>query len=113
MLFHSNAGASKITNTLPMRSDVMYQTANYPDLAEMFGFTGSTFNLWDARSRVLRGADLGKGIDASLGANSIALSKEGRAVPYNDAAVDGGIDSFSGNQFRQIRLYIECLGPTL
>lgn len=66
VLFHSNAGASKITNALPMRGDVLYRTADYPDLAEMYAFTGETFNLWDARARVLRSADLGKGIDASL-----------------------------------------------
>lgn len=60
-----------------------------------------------------RGAQPFTAINTSLGSNSIALSAEGRAVPYNDGAVNGGPDSFSGTQNRQIRLYIECLGPTL
>lgn len=36
----------------------------------------------------------------------------GISAPEDDGD-DGGTGSFSGTQARQIRLYIECLGPTL
>lgn len=66
IIFHSDAPAANITHGIQMRSDVTYNVADYPDLAEVYGFTGSTFVLKDARARVIRGADLGKGVDTAL-----------------------------------------------
>lgn len=66
LLFHSHAPAASITHGIQVRSDVTYNTADHPDLAEVLGVAGSTFVLPDGRARVLRGADLGRGIDAAL-----------------------------------------------
>lgn len=66
IIFHSDAPAANIPHGIQMRSDVTYNVADYPDLAEVYGFTGSTFVLKDARARVIRGADLGKGVDTAL-----------------------------------------------
>lgn len=66
IMFHSDAPAATVTHGIQMRSDVTYNAADYPDLAAAYGFTGSTFVLKDARARVIRGADLGCGIDTAL-----------------------------------------------
>lgn len=66
ILFHSHAPAASITHGIQVRADVTYNKADHPDLAEMLGVPGSTFVLPEGRARVLRGADLGAGIDASL-----------------------------------------------
>lgn len=60
-----------------------------------------------------RGAQPFIAINTSLGVCSITLSKERRAVPYTDTDANGGSDFFTGANNRQIRLYVECLGPTL
>ena len=66
VMFHSDGPAANITHAIQVRSDVVYNTADHPDLATFYGFTGSTFVLKDGRSRVLRGADNGRGIDTAL-----------------------------------------------
>ena len=71
IIFHSDGDPTKITHGIQMRSDVVYNTANYPDLAEFYGVTASTFVLKDARARVIRGSDNGRGIDASLANGSL------------------------------------------
>lgn len=65
-IFYSDAPAANITQGIQLRSDVTYNTADHPDLAELYGFVGPTFVLKDGRARVLRGADLGRGIDSAL-----------------------------------------------
>lgn len=71
IIFHSDGDPTKITHGIQMRSDVVYNTANYPDLAEFYGVTASTFVLKDARARVIRGSDNGRGIDTSLANGSL------------------------------------------
>ena len=66
VLFHSHAPAASITHGIQVRSDVTYNKADHPDLAEILGVAGSTFVLPDGRARVLRAADNGRGIDAAL-----------------------------------------------
>ena len=53
-------------NAIQVRADVIYNAADHPDLAEMMGATGATFVLPEGRARVLRSADNGVGVDASL-----------------------------------------------
>lgn len=48
---------------LPLRSDLVWNKADYPDLAELLGVTGATFTLAEARGRVLRALDNGAGFD--------------------------------------------------
>ena len=57
---------SRSKHGIQLRSDVTYNTADHPDLAAFYGFAGSTFVLKDARARVIRSADLGRGIDTAL-----------------------------------------------
>ena len=66
LIFHSDGDPAKITHGIQMRSDVVYNTSDYPDLAEFYGAVGTTFVLNDARARVIRGSDLGRGIDSAL-----------------------------------------------
>lgn len=52
---------------LEVRSDVTLQSADFPDLAEYLGITGSTFVLDEARAEFIRNADSGRGKDAGRG----------------------------------------------
>ncbi|WP_174864288.1 hypothetical protein [Comamonas jiangduensis] len=49
---------------LQVRGDVVLQAADFPDLAEYLGVTGSTFVLDEARGEFIRNADSGRGKDA-------------------------------------------------
>lgn len=66
VLFFSHAPAANITHGIQVRADVTYNKADHPDLAEILGVSGSAFVLPEGRARVLRAADLGAGVDASL-----------------------------------------------
>lgn len=66
VLFHTLLDPEDVPHGVQARNDIAYATSSHPDLAEILGATGPTFTLPDARARVLRGADLGKGIDATL-----------------------------------------------
>ena len=66
VLFFSHAPAANVTHGIQVRADVTYNKADYPDLAEILGVSGSTFVLPEGRARVLRAADNGRGIDPSL-----------------------------------------------
>lgn len=48
---------------LEVRADVVLQKADFPDLAEYLGVTGSTFVLDEARGEFIRNADSGRGKD--------------------------------------------------
>ena len=66
VLFFSHAPAASVTHGIQVRADVTYNKADYPDLAEILGVSGSTFVLPEGRARVLRAADNGRGIDTAL-----------------------------------------------
>lgn len=66
VMFHSDGPAANITHGIQVRSDVVYNTADHPDLAAFYGFAGPTFVLKEGRARVLRAADNGRGIDTAL-----------------------------------------------
>lgn len=66
VLFFSHAPSANVTHGIQVRADVTYNTADHPDLAEIFGVSTPTFVLPEGRARVLRAADLGIGIDTSL-----------------------------------------------
>lgn len=58
------ANVTSWPGALPLRSDLVWNTADYPDLAALLGVVGPTFTLAEARARVLRALDNGLGIDA-------------------------------------------------
>lgn len=68
---------------LPIRSDVVYQQENYPDLAEYLGLSGSgTFSLVETRGEFLRVLDNGRGIDVNRALRS----------PQHGTLIGGGFD---------------------
>lgn len=72
-----------IEGYLPIRSDVVYQQANYPDLAEYLGLSGSgTFSLVESRGEFLRVLDNGRGIDVNRALRS----------PQYGTLIGGGFD---------------------
>lgn len=106
IIFHSDAPAANITHGIQMRSDVTYNVADYPDLAEVYGFTGSTFVLKDARSRVIRGADLGRGIDTALvngylQEDAIRNISGSLTTVTETSIVDGAAGAFTGSSFKK------------
>ena len=63
-LFFSYDNPASISGALPVRGDVSYQQANYPDLVERLGLSGSgTFTLAEARGEFIRVLDNGRGVD--------------------------------------------------
>lgn len=74
VLFHSDLDPSLIDYAIQVRNDVVYNSSSHPDLAEALGVTGPAFILPDGRGRVLRGADLGLGVDTSLVNGSLTES---------------------------------------
>lgn len=65
--FYAHDPLGKITHGIQVRTDVTYNKADHPDLAEYLGITTETFVLpGDGRARVLRGTDLGAGVDTAL-----------------------------------------------
>lgn len=55
---------------LEVRADVVLQSADFPDLAEYLGVTGSTFVLDEARGEFIRNLDSGRGKDAGRAVGS-------------------------------------------
>lgn len=63
-LFFSYDNPSNIPGALPVRGDVSYQQANYPDLVARLGLSGNgTFTLAEARGEFIRVLDNGRGVD--------------------------------------------------
>lgn len=75
---------------LPVRGDITYNQANYPDLVELLGLTGTgTFSLVEARGEFLRVLDNGRGIDVS---RTLRSAQYGTLVPgYDDNGEAGNI----------------------
>lgn len=66
MLLYSYDNPSSIPGYLPVRADVSYEQANYPDLVARLGLSGSgTFSLVDLRGEFIRCLDNGRGVNAS------------------------------------------------
>lgn len=64
-LFFSYDNPASIPGALPVRGDVSYQQANYPDLVARLGLSGNgTFTLAEARGEFIRVLDNGRGVDA-------------------------------------------------
>lgn len=63
-LFLSYDNPSSISGALPVRADVSYQQASYPDIVGRLGLSGvGTFTLVEARGEFVRVLDNGRGID--------------------------------------------------
>lgn len=62
---HSYTNPTTLLGHLPIRADVAYNQANYPDLAELLGLSGvGTFSLIELRGEFIRCLDNGRGVDA-------------------------------------------------
>lgn len=87
-LFFSYDNPASIPGALPVRADVSYQQANYPDVVGRLGLSGSgTFTLVEARGEFLRVLDNGRGIDVGR-ANR---SAQGDAIRNILGAIDGDV----------------------
>ena len=65
-LFFSYDNPASIPGALPVRADVSYQQANYPDLVARLGLSGNgTFTLAEARGEFIRVLDNGRSVDPS------------------------------------------------
>ena len=77
-LFFSYDNPASIPGALPVRGDVSYQQANYPDLVARLGLSGSgTFTLAEARGEFIRVLDNGRGVD---GARAVRSFQEGTSI---------------------------------
>lgn len=65
MVLYSYDNPASIPGYLPVRADVTYSQANYPDLVTRLGLSGAgTFSLVDLRGEFIRCLDNGRGVDA-------------------------------------------------
>ena len=63
-MFFSYDNPASIPGALPVRGDVSYQQANYPDLVARLGLSGNgTFTLAEARGEFIRVLDNGRNVD--------------------------------------------------
>ncbi|WP_418131506.1 hypothetical protein [Variovorax sp. 278MFTsu5.1] len=66
MLLYSYDNPSSIPGYLPVRADLTYEQANYPDLVARLGLSGAgTFSLVELRGEFIRCLDNGRGVNAS------------------------------------------------
>ena len=100
-LFFSYDNPATIPGALPVRADVSYQQANYPDLVARLGLSGNgTFTLAEARGefiRVLdngRGADVGRTLGSAQGDAIRNITGEHAVGSLNSN--DWGIGAFGG-----------------
>lgn len=65
MVLYSYDNPSSIPGYLPIRADLSYSQANYPDLVARLGLTGvGTFSLVELRGEFIRCLDNGRGVNA-------------------------------------------------
>ena len=100
-LFFSYDNPASIHGALPVRGDVSYQQANYPDLVARLGLSGNgTFTLAEARGEFIRVLDNGRGADVgrTLGsAQGDAIRNiTGEHSVGSLTSNDWGIGAFSG-----------------
>lgn len=68
MVLYSYDNPASIPGYLPVRGDVVYNQANYPDLVARLGLSGAgTFSLIELRGEFIRCLDNGRGVDAGRG----------------------------------------------
>ena len=73
-LFFSYDNPSSIPGALPVRGDVTWQQADFPDVVERLGLSGSgTFTLVEARGEGVRVLDNGRGVDAGRDLRALQL----------------------------------------
>lgn len=66
MVLYSYDNPSSIPGYLPVRADLSYEQANYPDLVARLGLSGAgTFSLVELRGEFIRCLDNGRGVNAS------------------------------------------------
>ncbi|WP_422086382.1 hypothetical protein [Variovorax sp.] len=66
MVLYSYDNPSTIPGYLPVRADLTYNQANYPDLVARLGLSGTgTFSLVELRGEFIRCLDNGRGVNAS------------------------------------------------
>ncbi len=66
MVLYSYDNPSSIPGYLPIRADLSYEQANYPDLVARLGLSGAgTFALVELRGEFIRCLDNGRGVNAS------------------------------------------------
>ncbi|MET3177865.1 UNVERIFIED_ORG: hypothetical protein ABIC43_001004 [Variovorax guangxiensis] len=66
MVLYSYDNPSSIPGYLPIRADLSYEQANYPDLVTRLGLSGAgTFALVELRGEFIRCLDNGRGVNAS------------------------------------------------
>jgi len=77
MVLYSYDNPASISGYLPVRADVVYQQADYPDLVTRLGLAGAgTFSLIEARGEFLRVLDNGRGVDVGR----VLRSAQGDAI---------------------------------
>lgn len=92
--WHSPGGLKHFLRDVPLghievRSDVVLNTADFPDLAEYLGVTGSTFVLDETRGEFLRALDSGRGVDAGRTPGS-AQEDQNKSHTHTGTADPGG-----------------------
>ncbi|SEA50463.1 hypothetical protein [Variovorax sp. YR216] len=86
MVLYSYDNPASISGYLPVRADVSYSQANYPDLVARLGLSGTgTFTLIELRGEFIRCLDNGRGVDAGRGLRSAqAGDNQSHAHNYAD-----------------------------
>lgn len=88
MLLYSYDNPSSIPGYLPVRADVSYEQANYPDLVARLGLSGSgTFSLVDLRGEFIRCLDNGRGVNAS---RTLRSAEAGSNAAHTHGVTDPG-----------------------
>jgi hypothetical protein len=86
MVLYSYQNPTSIPGYLPIRADLTYDQANYPDLAVRMGLSGAgTFSLVDLRGEFIRCLDNGRGVNAGRVLRSTEAGDNQRhGHPVND-----------------------------
>ncbi|QRY30557.1 hypothetical protein JVX96_21040 [Variovorax sp. PDNC026] len=86
MVLYSYDNPSTIPGYLPVRADLTYNQANYPDLVTRLGLSGAgTFSLVELRGEFIRCLDNGRGVNA----NRVLRSAEaGANAPHAHGVTD-------------------------
>lgn len=125
-LFFSYDNPASILGALPVRADVSYQQANYPDLVARLGLSGSgTFTLAEARGEFIRVLDNGRGVDAHRfvqsaqgatrlssrigplggGSSGLGVTGEEERAPYDN------FHAYTGGEFSNMGVYYFSMRP--
>ena len=90
-LFFSYDNPSSIPGALPVRADVSYQQANYPDVVGRLGLSGSgTFTLVEARGEFSRVLDNGRGVDVGRPNQSAQAASRWGLISHTDETYPSG-----------------------